>query len=142
MPFMADWAASATPSPPPQGQGQPDDQGRPTAPQPALADRPADLVADHRELGHRRVDDALAQVGVALEHEPDHGHGHQQQREQREEPVVGQQRGPLPGLVLPVLLDHGHREGQPPVPLLDVVDRLHEALQLLHRPPCTHAVPC
>ena len=27
-------------------------------------------------------------------------------------------------------------------PLLDVVDRLHEALQLLHRPPCTYEVPC
>jgi hypothetical protein len=99
-------------------------------------------VADHRELGHRRVDDPLAEVAAPVEHEPDHGHGHQQQREQREEPVVGQQRGPLAALVLPVLLDHGHREGQQPVPLLEVVDRPQEALQLLHRPPCTHAIRC
>jgi len=98
-----------------------------------VTDGAADLVADDRELGHRRVDDPPAQVGVALEHEPEHGHGYQQQREQRQEPVIGEQRRPVAGLVLPVLLGHRHREGQPPLPLLPVVGGPQPALELFHR---------
>src|SRR4029450_11569880 len=52
--------------------------------------------------------------------------------EQREEPVVGEQGRPLPGLVLAVLLDHGHREGQPGTPRLEVVDGVHQPLDRFH----------
>jgi hypothetical protein len=131
MPFMAAWAASAT-QPAPEGEQDPDGQGHPAAPEVALADAAAEIVADHRELGHGRVDDPLAQVGAAVEQEPEHGHGHQQQREQREEPVVGEQGRLLAGLVLAVLLDHGHREGQPASPLLEVVDGLHQPRDRFH----------
>ena len=60
-----------------------------------------------------------------------------QQRDSQPQPAAGQRASPttraapLPRSRLSLT-----------VPLLDVVDRLHEALQLLHRPPCTHAVPC
>jgi hypothetical protein len=106
----------------PEGQGQADGQGHPAAPQAAAVHLAPDLVADHRELGHRRVDDAPAQVRAALEHEPDHRDRHQQQREQREEAVVGEQGGVPAGLVVAELLDHRHREAQPGPPLLVVVD--------------------
>jgi hypothetical protein len=91
MPFMADWAASATPSPPHRAN---------TAPTARASPLP-----------------------------------------RREEPVVGEQGGPLAGLVLAVLLGNGHREGQPAVPLLVVVDGLEQVPEAFHRCTCTHAIP-
>ena len=71
----------------------------------------------------------LAGARVALEDEAEHGHEDQQQREEREERVIGDQRGQAPALVVAELLDHGHRHRQPRAALLEAVkgpERAHE----------------
>ena len=59
-----------------------------------------ELVAQDRELSERAVEDFLLFVWIALEHEAEHGHEHEQQGENRDEGVVGDQRGELPPLVV------------------------------------------
>src|SRR5215218_3039983 len=109
MPFMAAWRRRPPPA-------RPTGRRRPRPPGP----------------GRRRADDPVGQVGAVLEDEPDDRHQHQQQREQREEPVVGEQGGVAAGLVVAVLLDHGERKGQPAVALLEVVEGLHQPLDRFH----------
>ena len=68
--------------------------------------------------GERRVQQLVLQVGVALQHEAEDRHKQQQQREQRQEPVVGDQRGEVGALIVGELVDDGDGEAQPAVPAL------------------------
>jgi hypothetical protein len=78
---------------------------------------------------------ALLQVLVVGQRVAEQGDEHQQQREQRHEPVVGQQRGVLAGLVVAVLLDHPDREAEQAVPLLEPVGGPQQPLDPLHHTP-------
>ncbi len=89
-------------------------------------------VADDRELPEGAVEDPLLLAGVALEHEAEHGDEHEQQREQRNEAVVGDQSGELPGLVVAELLDHGGEEADSRASLLAQVERV-QAVGEAHR---------
>jgi hypothetical protein len=60
----------------------------------------AQLAANDRELGERRVDQFRLQVGMPLEYEAEDRHQQEQQREQRQEPVVGDQRRQVGTLVV------------------------------------------
>ncbi len=82
-----------------------------------------ELIADDRKLPERAVEDPLLLAGVALQDEAEDRHEHEQQREQRDEAVVGDQRGELSGLVVAELLDHGRDEADPRAPLLAAVER-------------------
>jgi hypothetical protein len=53
-----------------------------------------------------------------LEHEAEDGHQQEQQREQRHEPVVGDQRRQVGTLVVAELVGHGEEEAQPAVTAL------------------------
>src|SRR5262249_6387361 len=70
-------------------------------------------------------------------------HPQQQQREDAEEPVVGDERGLAPAVVVAVLLDHGVREAEHAVPLLYAVgpgdDPVHQRAQV--REPHAPALP-
>ena len=59
-----------------------------------------ELVAQDRELPEGAVEDFLLQVGIALQHEAEHGDEHQQQGEEGDEAVVGDQRRELAGLIV------------------------------------------
>ena len=60
-----------------------------------------DRRPDDRDLAERRVDDVVAQVLVALEHEAEDRRRGEEQREHRQEPPVGEHRGVAAGLVPP-----------------------------------------
>ena len=77
------------------------------------ADVVADLGAHDRELRDRRVDDAGLERGIVPEHRGGHADHDQHQREQREEPVVGDQRSQTPSPVVAELPDDGGRERRP-----------------------------
>src|SRR5205085_4200586 len=64
--------------------------------------------------------------------EPGDGEEHQQQREQREEGVVGDQRGEVAGLVIAELLDDAVGNRRPRVRLLEPIDSPQQAPQLPH----------
>ena len=53
---------------------------------------------------------SLLQLRVALEHEAEHRRGDQQQREDRDERVVGDDRGEVVALVVEELVDDRERE--------------------------------
>jgi len=80
------------------------------------------LVADHGELTESRIEDALLQVGIALEDESEDRRQQQEEREERQEPVVRDQRREVRPLILGELV--GDREGKsgPPVALLKPVE--------------------
>ena len=65
----------------------------------------AQCLADDWNVGQRRVDDAITQPRIALQYEPQNGREHQQQRKDREEPVVGEQRGMATGAMPPESVD-------------------------------------
>jgi hypothetical protein len=97
-----------------------------------------DLVADQRDLAERPVEDFFAQMRVALEHEAEHRDEDEQQREQRDESVVGDQRGHLPRLIVQELPVDGRDERDARAALLTAV----EPAKLLvenHRAPITPA---
>ncbi len=71
-----------------------------------------ELVADDRNLPERAVEDLVLLAGVALQHEAEDRDEHEQQREQRDERVVGDQRGELAGLVVAELLDDRREEAE------------------------------
>ena len=77
--------------------------------------RVAELVADHGELPERRVEDAMLERRVVLQHEPEDRREQQEQREQRQEPVVGDQRRQVDALIVVELVEgrqrHAHRRG-------------------------------
>src|SRR4051812_5583338 len=59
--------------------------------------------------------------------EPEDGHEQEQEREQREEPVVGDQRREVGPLVVGELVDDGQGEAEPAVPALAAVERSDES---------------
>ena len=81
-----------------------------------------DSRADHRQLGERRADDPVLQIGTAVQREAEDRHEDEQQREEREEPVVRDRRGEVAALVVGVLLPDREREPEPRVPLLVAVE--------------------
>jgi hypothetical protein len=70
------------------------------------------------------------QLRVVGERIGEQGGEHQQEREQRQEAVVGQQRGVLAGLVVAELLDHADRHGEEAVALLEPVGGPEEPLDV------------
>src|SRR6201996_274184 len=72
----------------------------------------AQLVADDRELGERRVDDFAAQFVVAGEDVAEDRGQQQQQREEREEGAVGDQRDHAAAFVVAELLHDAERQPQ------------------------------
>jgi len=103
-----------------QRADEPDDQRRGTALQ-----RPGlQLVAHQRDLLERRVQHRLLGSGVAVENEAQDRHKHHEQRKQREEAVVGDERGEVAALVVAELLDDGHGHGEGWVPTLEAVKGL------------------
>ena len=131
----------------PEGSDDPDRQReRRTRELPdALVDHPADLRADHRELLEDRIDQALLEVGVALENERHDRREDQQQREQREEPVIRDQGGELTRPIVTELLEHGERERHRGVRSLDVVGAtqhpLHDAISCCRHAACLPFLP-
>ena len=71
-----------------------------------------DLLADHRVLREGRVRQGLLQRRVVLEHDIQDRGQHEQQREDRDEAVVGDERGQVPRLVVVELLPDRDRESQ------------------------------
>ena len=67
---------------------------------------------------------------MALEHVAEHGHEHEQQREEREEGVVGDQRGQPAGLVVGELLQHRERNREPAMPLLPAIEPADRAQKI------------
>ena len=113
-----------------------DDQGQAGAGDRAEVDRSA---ADHRVLRERRVQQVGAQLGVVLQRHVQDRDEDQQQREHREERVVGDERGEVPGLVVLELLPDRHRERQRRPPLLEVVDRAPGSRERVHTPRSTRS---
>jgi hypothetical protein len=68
------------------------------------------LVADDRELAQRGVDEALLELRVAGQEVAEDRRGEQEEGEQRDEGVVGDQRGEVGAGVVEVLVDDGDRE--------------------------------
>jgi len=97
-------------------------------------DRAAQAGSDDRELSERRVDEAVAQVGVPGEHEAEDGQEEQEEGEDREEPVVGDQRREVAALVVAVFVDDRDRKAQPPVGALVAVDGVDQPVGALRRP--------
>jgi hypothetical protein len=90
--------------------------------QPPVQRAVAELRPDHGELAQRGVDDPPLEVPVPLQDEAEQRGQHQQQREEREEAVVGDRRRQVATLVVGVLQQHGEREAEPPVPLLEAIE--------------------
>ena len=80
------------------------------------------LVADDRKLGHRRTQNLLLQVCVAVQGVTQHGDQQQQQRKHRQESIEGDQRRQIIALILDVLVDHGQRQPSPSVATLKPVE--------------------
>jgi hypothetical protein len=88
----------------------------------------AELVADHRELLQRRVEDVRFDARVAPRDQAQHGHEDEEQREQREKGVVHEEGGERSRPVVAELLDHRIEEGDRSVPLLEAVHSPREPL--------------
>ena len=80
-----------------------------------------ELRPDDGDLLVDRVEDAVPKIGVVVEHDPQHGDEDEQQREQRDEPVVGEQRAVLPPAILPVAQEDGHDERRHATALLPAI---------------------
>ena len=93
------------------------------------------LLPDDREVGERRVQEPVLQVGVAAEQHAQHGDEHQQQREEGQEGEEGQQGTEIPGLVVAELLHHGDGVRQHGVALLEMVDPVQERSKIRHEVP-------
>ena len=83
-----------------------------------------ELGVHDRQLPECAAEDLVLLDGVALEDEAEDRHEYQQQREQRDERVVGDQRGELTGLVVAELLDHADEEAESWAALLAAIERL------------------
>ena len=90
----------------------------------------SDLLTEHGELLQRRADDAVRDVLVA--DEPQDRREDQQQREQREKPVVGEQRGELRASVVTEFLDDAEEEADDSVVLLRPVEPSDDPLDDVH----------
>lgn len=87
----------------------------------------AELVPEDRELTERRTQHLRLQPGVAVQGEAEDGDQQQEHREEREEAVVGDQRGQVRALVLDELVDHGDGVARPPVAALIAVESAQHA---------------
>ena len=81
-----------------------------------------ELLTDDRELTERRVEDAVLEVRVVVEHEAEDRRQQQKQREQRQEAVVRDERGKVDALVVEELVGDGQREADHRVPPLERID--------------------
>jgi hypothetical protein len=86
------------------------------------------------DLLERGVEHVLLVVGA--EDEAEQRREQQQQREQREEAVVGHQRGLVAGAVVGELLDHGERDRERGVALLETVEPRDDVGDDAHLPLC------
>ena len=86
---------------------------------------PAELVADDRELGQRGGQDLLLEVGMPLEHEPEHGGSDQQDREDGDEGVVAHHRREVAALVVEELVDDPEGIPDDPMPTLEGIDAIN-----------------
>ncbi len=122
---------------PPEGGAESDEQR-----QPAAGDGAArDLVTDERHRLDRRPDQVVAQVGLVLEHEPDDRARGEEQREQRQEPVVREERSVATGLVPshPVQRLDGDVDDAAAAPEFDdlrMVGERHQSVQSIGAWPC------
>jgi len=85
-----------------------------------------ELGADDRELVQCRVEHLSLQVLVALQDEAEHRGRDQEHREDRDERVVGDDRGQVVALVVEELVGHPEREPDDGVTTLEVVDAVHD----------------
>jgi hypothetical protein len=106
------------------GDERSDHDGRRTSPQ-TLG--PAELVADDRDLAQRRVEQPVTQLRVVLQDETEDGRRDDQQRKDRDERVVRQDGRQVWPVVVEVLVDHGDRKPDDPMPPLIAVDVTHPA---------------
>jgi len=81
-----------------------------------------ELFADDGKGTDGRVEQLLLQVRIVDEHPAEHCRGEQQQRQDRDEGVVGEQRGEVVAEVVAELVDGGEREADDGVALLPLVD--------------------
>ena len=88
-----------------------------------------DLGADHGHVRERGVDQVAAELVVVTQQQPQRGDEGQQQREQREEPLVGQQHRELPAPVLAVALDHAMSHRQRRYMALRCIDPVHDPIE-------------
>lgn len=88
----------------------------------------ADVTVSCRSGGNDGGHEPVAQSRIVGEHDLEGVHDQQQQREQRQECVVREQRSLTPALVVAVLLEHGVRVADDPVPRLGAVEACEEAV--------------
>ena len=98
-----------------------------------MAEVALDLVADDRELRQSRVQDPQPELRVVLHREAQQGREHEEEREQREEPVVRDEGGPLPAAVVAELLQHGDRDREERVPALEPVQAVEDSARQIGR---------
>src|SRR5262249_50675617 len=72
-------------------------------------------------------------IRVVPEHDVQHGDQHEHQGEDAHEGEPGDQHGQVAGLVVAELLPYRDGEGQPGMPLLELVHSLEDLLELVHR---------
>jgi hypothetical protein len=81
----------------------------------------AQLVPDDREVPERGADQPLAKRRVPGQRKAQDGRQQQQQGEEREQAVIGHQRGIAPCLVVAEFLNHGPRKREHCMALLEAV---------------------
>ncbi len=104
----------------PEGTADTDDQ-RPHVPL-DRTDVAPELVADHRELTERSVDQVLLEVGPVGQDEAEDRHEGQEEREEGQEAVVGDERRQRAGVVVAELLHDREWHGGHGVTLLEAVE--------------------
>ena len=95
----------------------------------------AELRTDHRKLAQRRVDDPPLELTMPLQNEAEHGRQDEQEREDRKEAVVGDCRRQVAALIVGVLLQHGEREAEPTMTLLETIEAPVSLAEPTHLPP-------
>ena len=86
------------------------------------------LVADDRELGDRRVEDVLLEIGSVLEDVAQERHHDQQEREEAEKAPVGEVTDELATVIIAELLPHRDDEGHRRVAALPAVEAAQEVV--------------
>jgi hypothetical protein len=117
--LSAFWVACATLRQPYSVTRGADDQGSAAAG--ARVHAVAQLASEHGELGQSRVQQPGLQVRIAVQHQAEDRHKQQQQREQRQEPVIGDQRREVAALIVGELVDDRDREADPAMAALEAV---------------------
>ncbi len=91
-----------------------------------------DLRSDHRVGAQRGVEQVLAHCQVVPQHDVEQRDQHQEQREDRNERVVGDQRGQIARPVITELLPHRQREPQRRPAALQTVGPAQQAIKEFH----------